>query len=222
MVAGHYQPLADDGATIAIPCTVRPNLSSAVGSEDKDKQADMGPSITFSTAPPGLACLRPLKRLKERALTEAGRQALSACLPYYHCHLLHFDLRTGVFQLLLRCFGVGLADAFLDRLGRAIDQVLGFLETEARELAHRLDDVHLVVTERGEHDGELGLFFRGRRGGGAGGRRTRDGNRSGGRNAELLFHRLDELGELEDRHRRDLVEDFSFCTSHYVLLNRKG
>jgi hypothetical protein len=43
MVVGHYQPLADDGTRTFQPadlvCTVRPNLSSAVGSEDKDKQA---------------------------------------------------------------------------------------------------------------------------------------------------------------------------------------
>jgi hypothetical protein len=40
MVAGHYQPLADNGARAAMH-TVRPNLSSAVGSEDKDKQTYM-------------------------------------------------------------------------------------------------------------------------------------------------------------------------------------
>jgi len=48
MVAGHYQPLADDGAQI-VSCTVRPNLSSAVGSEDKDKQADMEATWAFSS-----------------------------------------------------------------------------------------------------------------------------------------------------------------------------
>src|SRR5207244_13288959 len=52
-----------------------------------------------------------------------------------------------------------LVDSFLHRLRRAIDQVLGFLEAEARELAHRLDDIHLVVADRGENDRELGLFL---------------------------------------------------------------
>jgi hypothetical protein len=55
MVVGHYQPLADDGTRtfphlpIASPvCTVRPNLPSAVDSEDKDKQAYLRPERRFS------------------------------------------------------------------------------------------------------------------------------------------------------------------------------
>ena len=48
MVAGHYQPLADGGAMNL--CATRPNLPSAVESEDKDKQIDMGPACGFSTA----------------------------------------------------------------------------------------------------------------------------------------------------------------------------
>jgi hypothetical protein len=47
MVAGHYQPLADGGAIRS--CATRPNLPSAVESEDKDKQIDMGPACCFST-----------------------------------------------------------------------------------------------------------------------------------------------------------------------------
>jgi hypothetical protein len=49
MVAGHYQPLADGGALDF--CAARPNLPSAVESEDKDKQIDMGPECGLSTAP---------------------------------------------------------------------------------------------------------------------------------------------------------------------------
>ena len=79
--------------------------------------------------------------------------------------LLDFDLRAGFLELLLRGFGVRLRDAFLDGLRRAVDQVLRFLEAEARQLAHGLDHVHLVLAERGEDDGELGLFLGG--GGGA-------------------------------------------------------
>jgi hypothetical protein len=52
MVAGHYQPLADGGAKPRdLTRATRPNLSSAVESEDKDKQVDMGPGFPFSTAP---------------------------------------------------------------------------------------------------------------------------------------------------------------------------
>jgi hypothetical protein len=53
MVVGHYQPLADDGTlTFNLPpvCTVRPNLPSAVDSEDKDKQAYLRPLSRFSRA----------------------------------------------------------------------------------------------------------------------------------------------------------------------------
>ena len=70
----------------------------------------------------------------------------------------------------------------------------------------------------GQHDGELGLLFGsgGRRGAGSG---AGNGNGGGGGDAELVFHRLDELGELEDGHRRDLVENFSLDCGHVVLLD---
>jgi hypothetical protein len=45
------------------------------------------------------------------------------------------------------------------------------------------------------------------------------GDRGGGRHAELVFHRLDELGQLEHRHRSDLVEDFSLDSGHRGLLD---
>jgi hypothetical protein len=50
MVVGHYQPLADDGTiTFQQPVrTVRPNLPSAVDSEDKDKQAYLRPDSRIS------------------------------------------------------------------------------------------------------------------------------------------------------------------------------
>src|ERR1700746_1631936 len=54
---------------------------------------------------------------------------------------------AGILQLLLCCFGIGLVNAFLDRLRRAVDDVLRFLESQTRELAHRLDHVDLVVTD---------------------------------------------------------------------------
>src|ERR1700682_6737277 len=45
--------------TTSSVCTVRPNLSSAVGSEDKDKQVYMRPECPVSSHR-RLACLRPL------------------------------------------------------------------------------------------------------------------------------------------------------------------
>src|SRR6476661_3371777 len=60
--------------------------------------------------------------------------------------LLDLRLAAGVIQLLFRGFGVGLVDAFLDRLRRAVDQVLGFLQPQPGDFAHGLDYVDLVIT----------------------------------------------------------------------------
>src|SRR6478736_5238540 len=64
--------------------------------------------------------------------------------------LLQLDLGAFGLELRLELVGVGLRHAFLDRLGRALDQVLGLLEAEAGDLAHRLDDVDLLVAGGGE------------------------------------------------------------------------
>src|SRR5882724_9434857 len=79
--------------------------------------------------------------------------------------LLHLDGRAGVFELLLELGSLVLRHAFLDRLRRALDQILGLLEAEAGDRAHFLDHVDLLFTGRGEHDGELGLLLDGSRGG---------------------------------------------------------
>src|SRR5690242_534261 len=75
-------------------------------------------------------------------------------------HSLDFDSRAGFGELLLDVLGFFLVDAFLDRFGRAIDQILSFLQTQVRDFAHGLDDVDLVRSHRGKHDRELGLLFR--------------------------------------------------------------
>src|ERR1700690_506039 len=75
--------------------------------------------------------------------------------------LLNFNLCTCIFELLLEAFGVSLGHAFLDALGSAVHQILGFLETELGELAHHLDDLDLLGTRLLENDRELGLFDRG-------------------------------------------------------------
>src|SRR5690242_20186611 len=45
--------------------------------------------------------------------------------------LLDFYLGARIFKLLLDGGGFVLVDAFLDRLGRAVDQVLGFFQAQA-------------------------------------------------------------------------------------------
>src|SRR5216683_2038973 len=74
--------------------------------------------------------------------------------------LLDFDLCADFLELLLDGRGLFLGDAFLDRLGRALDEVLGFLEAERGDLADDLDDVDLVAAHFGERDGEVRLLFR--------------------------------------------------------------
>ena len=54
------------------------------------------------------------------------------------------DLGADLVELLLDRLGLVLGHAFLDRLGRALDEVLGFLQTEAGDLADDLDDLDLV------------------------------------------------------------------------------
>ena len=75
------------------------------------------------------------------------------------CELLQIDLGAGFFKLSLELFRVGLVHALLHRLRRAFHQVLGFLEAQARDGAHFLDDFDLLVAGGGELDRKLGLLF---------------------------------------------------------------
>src|SRR5258707_13846093 len=74
-------------------------------------------------------------------------------------HLLEFHLGPGLFQLGLDLLRFVLAHAFLDRLGRTLDQILGLLEAQAGERAHLLDHLDLLVADGGKHGGALGFFF---------------------------------------------------------------
>src|SRR5215510_15078449 len=58
--------------------------------------------------------------------------------------LLQLDGRTCGFELLLDLVCLFLVDAFLDRLRRALDQVLGLLQAEAGDRAHLFDNVDLL------------------------------------------------------------------------------
>src|SRR3954454_17730501 len=78
--------------------------------------------------------------------------------------LLQFHLGASLFELGLDLVGFVLVHAFLDRLGRAFDEVLGFLEAEPGDGADFLDDFDLLVAGGCKNDRELGLFFSGSRG----------------------------------------------------------
>src|SRR6202011_4142965 len=70
------------------------------------------------------------------------------------------DLGAGacVLQLLQDGFGLFAVDTLLDRLGRLVGQVLGFLEAQAGDFPDDLDHANLGVARRGQHHLELGLL----------------------------------------------------------------
>src|SRR5215510_12907183 len=118
MVAGHYQPLADDG-----PHTVRPSDQTCpLQSGQKTKKRRLV----------GIRSSSPPRWHEGESAGDGkwGRHPRNSILA-----LLDLHLRAGVFQLLLRRFRVGLVDAFLDRLRCAVDQVLGFLQAQSCDLA---------------------------------------------------------------------------------------
>src|SRR6201999_1461555 len=89
----------------------------------------------------------------------------------------HFDRRALLFQLGLDLRGLVLRDSRLHGLRRAIDQVLRFLQAEARDLTDDLDDLDLLATSVLEQPVELGLLFHGRSRCRTAARRSRAANR---------------------------------------------
>ena len=63
---------------------------------------------------------------------------------------------SNFFSMVCRFF---LRDVLLQGLGSAVDQVLGFLQTERGDLAYRLDGVDLIGAGILQDDGELGLLL---------------------------------------------------------------
>src|SRR6478672_2940261 len=121
--------------------------------------------------------------------------------------LLDLDFGADVLELLLDRRRFFLRDSFLNRLGRALDQVLRFLQAEARDLANDFDDIDLVAAHFGQGRRELGLLLGGSRC--AAGCRAAAGYCHGHgrrrRHAELLLELLHELRELEDGDSLDVV-----------------
>src|SRR5206468_2372404 len=99
-----------------------------------------------------------------------------------HDGLLQLDRCAGLFELALDRVGLFLGEAFLDRVGRPVDEVLRLLETQARDRADDLDHLDLLSTGRGEDNVEGGLLLGGgwaiaARGSACSGARTRTGRR---------------------------------------------
>src|SRR5207253_8544842 len=90
--------------------------------------------------------------------------------------LFDLDAGAGLLELGLDRVGLGAGNRLAHRLGRTVYQVLRLLETEAGDLAYRLDHVDLRAAWACEDDGELGLLLGSRFSAavGAPGRRCRD------------------------------------------------
>src|SRR6201987_6538390 len=73
--------------------------------------------------------------------------------------LLDGDGGAGALKGRPRLVRALLVDLLQDRLGRAVDQVLGLLQAQAWQAAHLLDDLNLLVARGLEDDVELVLLL---------------------------------------------------------------
>src|SRR6266536_522441 len=123
--------------------------------------------------------------------------------------LLDGDGGAGALKGRPRLVRALLVDLLQDRLGRAVDQVLGLLQAQAGQAAHLLDDLNLLVARSLKDDVELVLFL-GLLGLAACGPACgRGGHRHGGGrlHVERLLELLHEVGELEQSHLLERLEE---------------
>ena len=109
------------------------------------------PSTTLNTRLSNLPySLKKTEMLKRRATSIVTRPGQPCKQPGLKTGPLPrlLDLNRGdAFKLLPDRLGLVLGRILLQRLGRAIHQVLGFLQAQRGNLAHRLDGVDLVRAE---------------------------------------------------------------------------
>ena len=129
--------------------------------------------------------------------------------------LLDLDDSADFLELLLVLLGGFLADALEQGGGSVVDQILGFLQAQAGlDFADNLDDVELLGTSVLQNDVELGLLFdflSSRCNSAA----SHDGSRRG--HAELLFHFLNQVSQLENGHFLDCGDDFCIAHGYFLL-----
>src|SRR5690606_26249732 len=139
-----------------------------------------------------------LSGLQEKGFRVFGAASVRGHVPAdRRLKLLQLNLGAGSLELRLDLLGFVLRYAFLHRLGRGLDQILGLLQAQARDGAHFLDHVDLLGAGIGQDDVELGLLLsrRSRSRSTAGYRRNR--HRSSRRDAPLLFKHLRKLCRLK-------------------------
>src|SRR5204862_2331345 len=76
-----------------------------------------------------------------------------------HLRLLDLDGCSGLLELALDLVRFLLRDALLDRIRRAVHEILRFFQAEARHRADDLDHLDLLVAGAGQHDVEGGLLL---------------------------------------------------------------
>src|SRR5215470_16132144 len=144
---------------------------------------------------PGLGMLRQTRT--PPGMFPDGVQRVAPCEPGgaprnpQRAELLDRDRSAGALEGSLRLLRGLLVDLLKDGLRRAVDQVLGLLETEAGERAHLLDDLDLLVASGLKDDVELVLLL-GRLGGRGSARGASGGgnrNRGRGLDVERLLER---------------------------------
>src|SRR3954470_22413434 len=134
------------------------------------------------------------------------------------------DGGAGALESGLGLLGGVLGDLLQDGLGRVVDQVLGLLEAERGQAAHLLDDLDLLVAGSLEDDVELVLLssLLGATAAATGGRGGRDGHGSSSGDVERLLELLHEVGQLEEGHLLERVEQVSAGNLGHVCLLLSG
>ena len=75
-------------------------------------------------------------------------------------NLFDFNSCARVGKLLPNCLGFFFRHAFLHRLWRRLDEILGFFQTKCRNFAHNFDHIDLVAANGLQDYVEFGLLFR--------------------------------------------------------------
>src|SRR5688572_28861731 len=158
-------------------------------------------------------------RFRTAQIAPSGIRSILRLKPQDDRQLLDGHLGAGVLEGLLDLRGLVLGNAFLDGLRSTFDEVLRFLQTERGDLADGLDDVDLLVACFLQDHRELGLLFDRRSGSGRTG--SSSGRRGGGGsgNAKAIFERLDQVRQVENRHRLNLLHEIFSRNSHFSLQN---
>src|SRR5216683_3463277 len=131
--------------------------------------------------------------------------------------LLYFDSRARIFKLFFDLCRLFLVDPFLDRLGRRLDEILGFLETEAGDRADLLDYVDLLLADRGKDHIELGLLeSRLDRRSRCSAAKCGHGDGCGGGDAPLFLQQLGQLCRLDHGQGREVIDQL--CQIRHLLL----